>query len=64
MQHITEPFYRVDKARSKSEGGTGLGLALCEQIMDMHHGKLEITSELNKGTTVSLIFYNFIIIFI
>ncbi|MDP4178340.1 MAG: HAMP domain-containing sensor histidine kinase [Bacillota bacterium] len=56
IAHITEPFYRADKARSKSEGGTGLGLALCKQIMDMHKGELLITSELNKGTTVSLTF--------
>lgn len=56
IDHITEPFYRADKARSKSEGGTGLGLALCKQIMDMHKGELLITSELNKGTTVSLTF--------
>jgi signal transduction histidine kinase len=56
ISHITEPFYRADKARDKSEGGTGLGLALCAQIMDMHNGKLEIDSELGKGTTVSLRF--------
>lgn len=56
IQHLTEPFYRVDKARSKAEGGTGLGLALCKQIMDMHQGSLEIISELSKGTTVRLIF--------
>jgi signal transduction histidine kinase len=56
IAHITEPFYRADKARSKAEGGAGLGLTLCKQIMDMHEGKLLITSEVNKGTTVSLIF--------
>lgn len=56
IKHIMEPFYRADKARSKSNGGVGLGLTLCKQIMDMHHGKLEITSELNKETTVTLTF--------
>lgn len=56
ISHITEPFYRADKARDKSEGGTGLGLALCAQIMDIHNGKFEINSELDKGTTVTLRF--------
>lgn len=56
LRHITEPFYRADKARSRAEGGVGLGLALCKQIMDMHGGKLEITSKLNEGTTAKLIF--------
>lgn len=56
IAHITEPFYRTDKARGKADGGTGLGLTLCKQIMDMHQGKLRIISELNKGTTISLTF--------
>ncbi|QAA33411.1 sensor histidine kinase [Clostridium manihotivorum] len=56
ITHITEAFYRVDKARAKAEGGAGLGLTLCKQIMDMHHGELQVTSELNKGTTVILTF--------
>jgi len=59
IKHITEPFYRTDKARSKLEGGAGLGLALCKQIMDMHQGRLEITSELNIGTTIFLVFTTF-----
>lgn len=56
LRHITEPFFRTDKARSKAEGGVGLGLTLCKQVMDMHDGKLKISSQLDKGTTVSLIF--------
>ncbi|OPJ61396.1 sensor histidine kinase [Clostridium oryzae] len=56
IDHILEPFYRADKSRSRAEGGTGLGLALCKQIMDMHKGKIEISSEVNKGTKISLIF--------
>ncbi len=57
IKHITEPFYRTDKARSNIEGGAGLGLALCKQIItDMHHGKLDFTSELGKGTTVTVTF--------
>ncbi len=56
LAHLTEPFYRADKSRSKSEGGTGLGLTICKQIMDLHKGRLEFASVLNKGTTVSLTF--------
>jgi signal transduction histidine kinase len=53
---LTEPFYRVDKARSRSDGGTGLGLALCEQIAELHKAKLVFSSEVEKGTTVKIIF--------
>jgi signal transduction histidine kinase len=56
ITHLTEAFYRVDKARARGEGGAGLGLALCKQIMDMHHGQLQVHSELSKGTTVSVTF--------
>ena len=53
---LTEPFYRIDKARSRSEGGAGLGLALCEQIARHHNAKLMFSSEAGKGTTVKIIF--------
>lgn len=52
--HLTEPFYRVDKARSRSQGGSGLGLALCERIARIHGTTLQFASEQGKGTTVSL----------
>ena len=54
--HITEAFYRVDKSRSRSEGGNGLGLALCEQIAKKHHAELMIESKLGKGTSIKIIF--------
>ncbi len=53
---IFEPFYRVDKSRSKDTGGYGLGLNLCKKIMEAHGGKIEVESKLNKGTLVKLIF--------
>jgi len=56
LPYVFEPFYRVDKSRSKDTGGYGLGLSLCKTVMEAHQGKIEIESSLNKGTTVSLFF--------
>ena len=49
---MTEPFYRTDKARSRADGGAGLGLTLCLRIAEAHGGKLEFESGLGEGTTV------------
>ncbi len=56
LAHIFEPFYRVDKSRSKDTGGYGLGLSLCKTIMEAHQGKIEVQSRLKEGTTVVLFF--------
>lgn len=56
LARVTEAFYMVDKARSRKEGGSGLGLALCSRIAGLHGAKMEIESELQKGTRVSLVF--------
>jgi signal transduction histidine kinase len=56
LTHIFEPFYRVDKSRSKDTGGYGLGLSLCKTIMEAHEGKIEVQSRLKVGTTVLLFF--------
>lgn len=53
LARITEPFYMVDKSRSRSEGGAGLGLALCQRIAQAHQTMLEYESEVDVGTTVS-----------
>lgn len=53
---ITDAFYMVDKSRSRKEGGSGLGLALCVKIAEIHGGYLEIESQLGEGTTVRAIF--------
>ncbi len=53
INKITEPFYREDKARSRQQGGAGLGLTLCSEIARIHGTKLSFTSRKNKGTLVS-----------
>lgn len=52
LDKITEPFYMIDKSRSRAQNGAGLGLALCSKIAELHGSKLEYESELGKGTTV------------
>jgi signal transduction histidine kinase len=56
LSFVFEPFYRIDKSRSKDTGGYGLGLSLCKTIMEAHNGKIEIASKTGEGTTVSLVF--------
>ena len=56
IQRLGERFYRVDKARSRDLGGTGLGLSIVKHLMLAHGGKMEIESQLGRGTKVSLWF--------
>ncbi|MCL2572432.1 MAG: HAMP domain-containing histidine kinase [Defluviitaleaceae bacterium] len=58
LSKVAEPFYRVDKARSRDSGGVGLGLALCKQIAQVHGAKMTIASTQGIGTMVKLTFTN------
>lgn len=56
LEKILEPFYRVDKARSRERGGSGLGLALCAEIIQLHRGEIRVESEPGKGTEIFVTF--------
>jgi signal transduction histidine kinase len=51
QENIFKRFYRVDKSRSKETEGVGLGLSIAEWIAHVHHGRIEVESELNQGST-------------
>ena len=53
---VFERFYRVDKSHSKQSGGTGLGLSIVKHAVQYHHGKITIESEVDQGTTISVLF--------
>ncbi|SNX52689.1 ATP-binding protein [Thermoanaerobacterium sp. RBIITD] len=54
LPYIFDRFYRVDKARNKETGGTGLGLSIAKLIVDLHGGKIDVESEINKGSEFTI----------
>ncbi|MBA4761594.1 ATP-binding protein [Sphingomonas sp.] len=55
LPRLTERFYRVDSSRSRAAGGTGLGLAIVKHIVERHRGRLDITSVVGQGTSVTIL---------
>ena len=56
LSQITEPFYRGEKSRNRSDGGAGLGLAICKQIASSHGANLTFVSRPGEGTTAKITF--------
>ncbi|EJR57757.1 hypothetical protein IIM_00139 [Bacillus cereus VD107] len=56
LPKVFEAFYMVDKSRTRANNGAGLGLTICAEIAKIHEAELKIESEINKGTTIKLLF--------
>lgn len=54
LPFIFDRFFRVDKARSREDGGSGLGLSICKSVVDRHHGLIAVNSAVGQGTTVTV----------
>ena len=56
ISRLTERFYRVSSSRTRETGGTGLGLAIVKHVLQLHQARLDITSEVGRGSTFTCSF--------
>jgi signal transduction histidine kinase len=54
ISNLFEPFFRVDRSRSKKTGGYGLGLSVCKRIMEAHGGSIDVENNPGRGASFSL----------
>ena len=54
LPYLFDRFYRIDEARDRQLGGSGLGLSIVDEIVKAHDGTISVDSELNKGTQVTI----------
>lgn len=55
LEHFFERFYRIDENRSRTSGGSGLGLSIVQKIIQKHGGEISVHSQLNVGTTFTIL---------
>ena len=60
LPYVWERFYKAEKSHSRTDKGTGLGLSIAKEILTLHNGQAEITSEVGKGTTITVSFEQYI----
>lgn len=56
QEHIFDRFYRVDKSRSRQQGGNGLGLSIAHKMVTLYHGRISVESEVGYFTTFTISF--------
>jgi signal transduction histidine kinase len=54
LPHLFEPFYRVDEARARETGGTGIGLAICARVVRLHGGRVEARHNSPSGLSIAI----------
>ncbi|MDL2301932.1 HAMP domain-containing histidine kinase [Lachnospiraceae bacterium OttesenSCG-928-D06] len=54
IERVTEAFYMVDKSRARKEGGAGIGMSLCQKIIELHGGSMQIGSRVGEGTVIRI----------